>query len=56
MKKMSVKTVVAIGIGAALFFVLGKISIPTPYQTLMQACSTPFSRAPPACSAPLPAW
>lgn len=30
MKKLSVKTVVAIGIGAALFFVLGKISIPTP--------------------------
>lgn len=30
MKKLSVKSVVAIGIGAALFFVLGKISIPTP--------------------------
>lgn len=30
MKKLSVKSVVAIGIGAALFFVLGKVSIPTP--------------------------
>ncbi len=30
MKKLSVKSVVATGIGAALFFVLGKISIPTP--------------------------
>ena len=30
MKKLSVKSVVAIGIGAALCFVLGKISIPTP--------------------------
>lgn len=29
MKKLSVKTVVAIGIGAALFFVLGKIAIPS---------------------------
>ena len=30
MKKISVKTIVAIGIGAALFFVLGRISIPSP--------------------------
>ena len=30
MKKLSVKTIVAIGIGAALFFVLGRISIPSP--------------------------
>ena len=30
MKKFSVKTVVAIGIGAALFFVLGKVAIPSP--------------------------
>lgn len=30
MKKLSVKSVVAIGIGAALFFALGKLSIPTP--------------------------
>lgn len=30
MKKLSVKSVVAIGIGAALFFVLGKVAIPTP--------------------------
>lgn len=30
MKKLTVKTVVATGIGAALFFVLGKVSIPTP--------------------------
>lgn len=30
MKKLSVKSVVAIGIGAALFFVLGKIAIPSP--------------------------
>ncbi len=32
MKKMSVKTVVAIGIGAALFFVLGRfVAIPVPF-------------------------
>lgn len=30
MKKLTVKTIVAIGIGAALFFVLGKIAIPSP--------------------------
>ena len=31
MKKFSVKTIVAIGIGAALFFVLGRfVSIPSP--------------------------
>ncbi|MDD3428935.1 MAG: ECF transporter S component, partial [Oscillospiraceae bacterium] len=31
MKKMSIKTVVAIGIGAAIFFVLGRfVSIPSP--------------------------
>lgn len=30
MKKLSVKSIVAIGIGAALFFVLGKIAIPSP--------------------------
>ena len=30
MKKLSGKSVVAIGIGAALFFVLGKIAIPSP--------------------------
>ena len=30
MKKLSVKSVVAIGIGAALFFVLGKVAIPSP--------------------------
>ena len=31
MKKFSVKTIVAIGIGAALFFVLGKfVAIPSP--------------------------
>lgn len=31
MKKLSVKSVVAIGIGVALFFAFGKISIPAPY-------------------------
>lgn len=32
MKKMSIKTVVAIGIGAALFFVLGRfVAIPVPF-------------------------
>ena len=31
MKKLSVKTIVAIGIGAALFFVLGRfVAIPSP--------------------------
>ncbi len=30
MKKLSVKSAVAIGIGAALFFVLGKVAIPSP--------------------------
>lgn len=31
MKKVSVKTIVAIGIGAALFFVLGRfVAIPSP--------------------------
>jgi len=31
MKKFSVKTIVAIGIGAALFFVLGRfVAIPSP--------------------------
>ncbi len=47
MKKLSVKTVVAIGIGAALFFVLGKISIPTPvpntYVSLQYAIQAVFA-------------
>lgn len=47
MKKLSVKTVVAIGIGAALFFVLGKISIPTPvpntYISLQYAIEAVFA-------------
>lgn len=47
MKKLSVKSVVAIGIGAALFFVLGKISIPTPvpntYVSLQYAIQAVFS-------------
>ena len=47
MKKLSVKTVVAIGIGAALFFVLGKISIPTPvpntYISLQYAIQAVFA-------------
>ena len=47
MKKLSVKTVVAIGIGAALFFVLGKISIPTPvpntYISLQYAVQAVFA-------------
>ena len=47
MKKLSVKTVVAIGIGAALFFVLGKVSIPTPvpntYISLQYAIEAVFA-------------
>ena len=47
MKKLSVKSVVAIGIGAALFFVLGKISIPTPvantYISLQYAIQAVFA-------------
>ena len=47
MKKLSVKTVVAIGIGAALFFVLGKSSIPTPvpntYISLQYAIQAVFA-------------
>lgn len=47
MKKLSVKSVVATGIGAALFFVLGKISIPTPvantYISLQYAVQAVFS-------------
>ena len=47
MKKLSVKTVVAIGIGAALFFVLGKIAIPSPVPntniSLQYAIQTVFA-------------
>lgn len=47
MKKLSVKSVVAVGIGAALFFVLGKISIPTPvantYISLQYAIEALFA-------------
>lgn len=47
MKKLSVKSVVAIGIGAALFFVLGKLSIPTPvpntYISLQYAVEAVFA-------------
>lgn len=47
MKKLSVKSVAAIGIGAALFFVLGKISIPTPvsntYISLQYAIQAVFA-------------
>lgn len=47
MKKLSVKSVVAIGIGAALFFVLGKVSIPTPvpntYISLQYAIQAVFA-------------
>ena len=47
MKRLSVKSVVAIGIGAALFFVLGKISIPTPvpntYISLQYAVQAVFA-------------
>ncbi len=47
MKKLSVRSVVAIGIGAALFFVLGKISIPTPvpntYISLQYAVQAVFA-------------
>jgi len=47
MKKLSIKSVVATGIGAALFFVLGKISIPTPvpntYISLQYAVEAVFA-------------
>lgn len=47
MKKLSVKTVVAIGIGAALFFVLGKLAIPSPVPntniSLQYAVQTVFA-------------
>lgn len=47
MKKLSVKSVVAIGIGAALFFVLGKVSIPVPvpnvYVSLQYAVLAVFA-------------
>ena len=47
MQKLSVKTVVAIGIGAAMFFVLGKVSIPTPvpntYISLQYAIQAVFA-------------
>ena len=47
MKKLSVRSVVAIGIGAALFFVLGKVSIPTPvpntYISLQYAIQAVFA-------------
>lgn len=47
MKKLSVKSVVAIGIGAALFFVLGKVSIPAPvpnvYISLQYAIQAVFA-------------
>lgn len=46
-KKLSVKTVIAIGIGAVLFFILGKISIPTPvsntYISLQYAIEAVFA-------------
>lgn len=47
MKKLSVKSVVAIGIGAALFFVLGKLVIPSPVPntniSLQYAVQTVFA-------------
>lgn len=47
MKKLSIKSVVATGIGAALFFVLGKLSIPTPvpntYISLQYAVEALFA-------------
>ena len=51
MKKFSVKTVVAIGIGAALFFVLGKIAIPSfsgEYQHQLTVCNP--------CNVCYPVW
>lgn len=46
-KKLSVKTVIAIGIGTVLFFILGKISIPTPvlntYISLQYAIEAVFA-------------
>jgi len=46
----SIKTVVAVGIGAALFFVLGRfVATPT------SACSTPFWPCWLPCTAPWPA-
>ena len=57
MKKMSIKTVVAVGIGAALFFVLARfVSIPSgmPEHQHLPAvrCSGPVRHP---CTDPLPA-
>lgn len=52
----SIKTVVAVGIGAALFFVLGRfVAIPSPVPTPTSACSTPFWPCWLPCTAPWPA-
>ena len=53
----SIKPVVAVGIGAALFFVLGRfVAIPSPVpNTNITACSTPFWPCWLPCTAPWPA-
>ena len=52
MKNTSIKTVVAIGIGAALFFVLGRfVAIPSGVPN----SSTPCWACWPPCTAPWPA-
>ena len=50
----SIKTVVAVGIGAALFFVLGRfVAIPSPVPpTPTSVCSTPFWPCWLPCTAP----
>ena len=52
MRKFTVKTIVAIAIGAALFFVLGRfVAIPSPVRTLTFQSSTDFWHSSPLYSA-----
>ena len=56
MKNTSIKTVVAIGIGAAMFFVLGRfVAIPSGVLNTTSACSTPCWGCWPPYTAPSPA-
>lgn len=51
-----IKTVVAVGIGAALFFVLGRfVAIPSPVPNTNISLSTPFWPCWPRCTARWPA-
>lgn len=56
MKNTSIKTVVAIGIGAALFFVLGRfVAIPSGVPNTNISLHTPCWACWPPCTAPWPA-